>query len=210
MRYRSSLYIAYRSIQELTREFDDWFFPSQEYLPISFGYFEGKNPALEAGPSTSSLSSDTTRQIFQAMRADWRTGEYFKNLQGIWDREIPPLPVDKIVGLKCGPLLYRRQPDERPMIQHSLILDLKEFVLNRGKSEQYRCYAQDPSYSDDDVETLKHFDITVLDDPSGFLEVDSRSILISISPNVPVKQIIADLCRPAIIVWNSEGKPWPW
>lgn len=143
------------------------------------------------------------------MRADWRAGEYFKNMQGIWHREIPPLPVDKIVALACGSLSYDQQTNEHSMIQHSLLLDLKEFVLSRGKSKQCRCYAQDPIYSDDDVETLKFFDITVLEDPSGFLELDSRSILIAISPDIPVKQIIADICHPAIIVWDSKGGPYP-
>lgn len=41
----------------------------------------------------------------------------------------------------------------------------------------------------------------MIEDPRGWLEVDEHSILLSIAPNVPVKEIIADIARPAAIIW---------
>ncbi|KAF7546005.1 hypothetical protein G7Z17_g8748 [Cylindrodendrum hubeiense] len=68
---------------------------------------------------------------------------------------------------------------------------------------QYSHSATPPS--DDEVtswQVLGSHGITVLDGVKGFLEVDDSTVVVTVSPNVPVKQIIADLARPAIIIWN--------
>ncbi|KAI0867203.1 hypothetical protein GGS24DRAFT_517642 [Hypoxylon argillaceum] len=36
----------------------------------------------------------------------------------------------------------------------------------------------------------------------GLLGLDEYSILVAISPNLPIKDIVADICRPGIIIWN--------
>ncbi|KAJ6573678.1 hypothetical protein B0H10DRAFT_1705766, partial [Mycena sp. CBHHK59/15] len=61
------------------------------------------------------------------------------------------------------------------------------------------CFAQDPIYSVIDKQLLAQHNIACCDDPRGFLEVDKWSLVISIAPNIPVKQIITDLARPAVI-----------
>ncbi|KAJ7757863.1 hypothetical protein B0H14DRAFT_3896135, partial [Mycena olivaceomarginata] len=59
-----------------------------------------------------------------------------------------------------------------------------------------------------DRQLLGKHGITVLDNPRGFLQLDESSIVISIAPNIPVKQIVTDLAHPAVIIWNSiSGDP---
>ncbi|OTA93920.1 hypothetical protein M434DRAFT_11149 [Hypoxylon sp. CO27-5] len=60
----------------------------------------------------------------------------------------------------------------------------------------------DPYYQERKV--LETMGVTVLDDPWGFLEADESSIIISIAPDVPVRQIITDISRPAIIIWDKK------
>jgi hypothetical protein len=43
--------------------------------------------------------------------------------------------------------------------------------------------------------------VRILEDPHGFLDVDNRSMVVSIAASVPVKQIVLDICRPAGIIW---------
>lgn len=60
-----------------------------------------------------------------------------------------------------------------------------------------------------DREMLADVGFEVIDDPRGWLEVDEQSVVLSISPNVPVKEIIADIARPAVVIWDrveSEDK----
>jgi len=66
------------------------------------------------------------------------------------------------------------------------------------------CYAQDPDYTDIDREVLEQSGITILDDPQGFLEVDDSTAVLSFGANIPLRQVIADIARPAMMVWDRN------
>jgi hypothetical protein len=61
---------------------------------------------------------------------------------------------------------------------------------------------EDPVYDAIDKEFLRSIGITPLD-PKGFLEVDSKTLVFSVSPNVPVKQIITDVQWPGALLWDT-------
>ncbi|KAK3904685.1 hypothetical protein C8A05DRAFT_31504 [Staphylotrichum tortipilum] len=65
-----------------------------------------------------------------------------------------------------------------------------------------KCYAQDPVYEDVDHEVLGELGMTVLEHPRGFLEVDEAAVVFSLAPNVAVRQVVADIARPAVMVWE--------
>ncbi|KAL4919049.1 hypothetical protein BDW62DRAFT_210001 [Aspergillus aurantiobrunneus] len=76
-----------------------------------------------------------------------------------------------------------------------------------------RCYAQDPAYNDVDKALLRSIGIEPLDDPKGFLEIDEYTLVFSVSPNVPVKQVVADVQWPGAMIWNTvsfEDKEARW
>ncbi|CAK7218523.1 hypothetical protein SCUCBS95973_003517 [Sporothrix curviconia] len=64
------------------------------------------------------------------------------------------------------------------------------------------CFAQDPAYDAADRAVLAMEGISVLEDPYGFLAVDETSVVISVAPSVPVRQIVADIARPAAMIWG--------
>lgn len=43
----------------------------------------------------------------------------------------------------------------------------------------------------------------MIEDPHGWLEIDERSVVSSVAPNVPVKDIIAETSRPAVVIWRG-------
>lgn len=48
--------------------------------------------------------------------------------------------------------------------------------------------------------------------PKAFLDIDENSLVVSIGPNIPVKQIVADLARPAGMIYyndKNESVRWP-
>jgi hypothetical protein len=92
---------------------------------------------------------------------------------------------------------------ERSASQHALILTLRDVLSEKkGNLGGIACYAQDPGYSDTDKSILEKYGIKILSDPEGFLEVDDATVVLSFSPNVPVRQVVADLARPAVMIWN--------
>lgn len=88
----------------------------------------------------------------------------------------------------------------RAAYQHALMSTLK--ATFQHSAEKWKgSYAQDPAYSDTDVAVLAQHGIEVVDDPEGFLQVDDESAVISISPDIPVKQVVCDLAKPQILIW---------
>ena len=66
-----------------------------------------------------------------------------------------------------------------------------------------QCYAQDPVYEDVDRRVLGELGMTVLDNPRGFLEVDESTAVFSLAPEVAVRQIVVDIAKPALMIWNK-------
>ncbi|KAL4786531.1 hypothetical protein BJX76DRAFT_346205 [Aspergillus varians] len=71
------------------------------------------------------------------------------------------------------------------------------------EGDEIKCYAQDPAYNDVDQALLRDIGIEPLDDPKGFLEIDEDTLVFSVSPNVPVKQVVADVQWPGAMIWNT-------
>jgi hypothetical protein len=76
-------------------------------------------------------------------------------------------------------------------------------IPSTNTTSNIKVYAQDPAYTDVDIALLHSIGITPLDDPKGFLEIDAETLVFSVSPNVPVKQVVADVCWPAAMIWNT-------
>ncbi|KAL4770140.1 hypothetical protein BDW60DRAFT_218276 [Aspergillus nidulans var. acristatus] len=74
------------------------------------------------------------------------------------------------------------------------------------EDDEIKCYAQDPAYSEADLSLLHSIGIQPLDDPKGFLEIDEETLVFSVSPNVPVKQIVADVQWPGAMIWNTVAE----
>ncbi len=88
--------------------------------------------------------------------------------------------------------------------QHALALSLCDLISSQQdvSGDIVTCYAQDPAYTDVDRSVLSQAGFIVLEDPRGFLELDDTSIVISFGADIPVHDIIADIARPAILIWD--------
>ncbi|KAL4880599.1 hypothetical protein BJY04DRAFT_219071 [Aspergillus karnatakaensis] len=112
--------------------------------------------------------------------------------------------VKKIIGLGCGTM---SDPDDVPedldisFFQHAFLLVLMR-LLEKAYGEKVSCGVQDPAYTATDCLLLETHKIGILDDPQGFLEIDDNSLVFASAPSVPVKQIVADIARPAILIWD--------
>jgi hypothetical protein len=75
--------------------------------------------------------------------------------------------------------------------------------LSRLRSSTISCYVQDPAYTDIDEQVLRSIGIMPINDPKGFLRVDMNTFVFSVSPNVPVKQIVSDSQWPQAMLWDT-------
>lgn len=91
------------------------------------------------------------------------------------------------------------------IMQHALTVTIRGFWQSRNvqPGAEIKCYAQDPQYTEVDAAVLGKAGITVIGDPRGLLETDDSSVIISFAPDIPVRQIVTDLARPAILIWDK-------
>ena len=85
------------------------------------------------------------------------------------------------------------------VIQHSMALTIAQLCR---RNETVPLLAQDPEYTKvaEEILTKKEFKIVGTHGAGGFAEIDEESIIISPFAAAPVKQIIADLARPVLII----------
>ncbi|KAK3299602.1 uncharacterized protein B0H64DRAFT_389125 [Chaetomium fimeti] len=84
-------------------------------------------------------------------------------------------------------------------------MSIRDFFAGVQKTE-VKALVQDPGYGDLEKHVLGSMGVQVSDHPiRGFLEVDSETVVVSIAPQIPVKQIITDISSPALIIWDAAS-----
>jgi hypothetical protein len=131
----------------------------------------------------------------------WEENDSCKRLLSAVNSIPSSTTVGKIIAFACGSLEYDSVlPFPRVSFMHALALTLRN-AFQQNNLENVACYAQDPIYNEIDKLILGEFGIKVLD-PDGFVTTDDLSVVLSFAPEAPIKQIIADLAKPAVIIWD--------
>lgn len=153
------------------------------------------------------LPLEAARPGFEQHRRVWIETEMCKNLTKFLDSSAAHLEITKIVAVSLGCLSYLWNQDRpgRSAYQHALVLTLRDWVKNKNGVAKIPCYVQDPEYVDVDQALLAEHEVEVIEDPMAWLEMDDYSIVVSIASNVPTKEIITDVARPAVVIWNKVG-----
>ncbi|KAI0514522.1 hypothetical protein F5B22DRAFT_647562 [Xylaria bambusicola] len=140
--------------------------------------------------------------VFSGIRRVWIRREFCNELRAVLNAVKPPAVLNKIFGVALGSLCAGTKLQHRAIYQHALIPTIQSILLQRRVvSVSCKRYVQDPAYTQRDKDVLSHQGLEVLDDPHAFLALDGSSVLVSICPTISVKQIVADICRPGIIIW---------
>jgi hypothetical protein len=162
----------------------------------------------QISPDTKELIEDSSlptheslTEYFQEQIQAWKETDMCKRVVQILNQSAVGHDINKIVAVALSGL--SRDDRNRSAFQHALVLTMQEWLQTQQKT--FSCYAQDPGYNCVDKAVLSEHGIEVIDDPRAWLEVDERSILFSCAPNVPVKEIVADIARPAVVIWERVG-----
>jgi hypothetical protein len=149
-------------------------------------------------------------KTFQDKAQEWKESPACEKLKTILLSSVKHHEIDKVIAFSLGTMsrqhfnedgsLYMRS-GWRSASQHALLVTVMEWMKERDHKEKVLCYSQEPAYSEVDKKILDEVGIEVIEDPRGWLEVDEHSIVLSIASNVPSKEIIADISRPAVIIW---------
>lgn len=170
--------------------------------------------------------------IFERNRHIWNGSESCKLLKSCLQQHLTTRQVTKVACFGLGdvcrkpPEWLRRQitsdEDELDasivspnMLQHLIAVTIVEVCREHTRSS-VELLAQDPDYTRETEDILKQngFSIVGRHGAGGFAEIDDTTIVFSVFVEAPLKQIIADIARPTMIistgfeVFNDHEKPW--
>ena len=141
----------------------------------------------------------------------WTNTQVYSQLSTILGDSYAILDCTKIIGFSLGDFSRKWSNDyrERVALSHALLLSVTD-IVNQSKLAHgpFPCYVQDRWYTEATASLLSKRGVNVLEDPKGFLLVDEYSAVIACGANMPIKQIVTDLARPAVIIWDKIREPY--
>lgn len=147
---------------------------------------------------------DEVHRLFSAALEIFEESNIWAEIKNTLSSAATAGKIAKIIGFGCG---IMSASDDIPHMsynaafQHALLLMLQQF-LQRSSSHEIACAVQDPAYTDRDISVLRSYGVKTLTDPEGFIETDDSSLVFACAPDVPVRQIVADIARPAVLMWD--------
>ncbi|KAI5928181.1 hypothetical protein F4810DRAFT_719848 [Camillea tinctor] len=162
---------------------------------------------------TVALTEHQVLQLYLHEKEKWDKSDTCSKLKLIIATSKIPTNINKMVcfglgNLESGYLASEEPTHHRSIVQHAAALTISAAV-QRKLNKPIKIYAQDPNYSLYTKRTLARQEIHVIDchGAKGFTYVDEDTIVFSVAPSVPVKQIIADLARPPVMIWEKVSSP---
>lgn len=194
----------YRSRSSLKRSLDWYGVEGSAYEPLCLMYrifqIDPSSKTKDIIPDKDIQDRETVAKDFREKSQAWEESETCRRFKSILSSHVGNHEIKKIVGLACGSLALPN--NENAMEQTTLLVTVRNWLKERDQNDNISCYIQDPMNTSVDRDILADIGFEMIDDPRGWLEIDERSVVLSVAPNVPVKEIIADTARPAIVIWN--------
>lgn len=151
---------------------------------------------------------EEAKALLASTQQDWVNSKPGQRLRSTLLKFKIPCAIYKIVGFALASFATHGIHGERwlhSLHQHACLLSIREVLAETspGLTPDFTCLVQDPAYTDADKEALRAAQVETVDSPEGFLAVDDASVVMAIGPDVPVKQVVLEIARPAIIIWST-------
>ncbi|KAG7291197.1 hypothetical protein NEMBOFW57_001209 [Staphylotrichum longicolle] len=199
----------YRTVQDLLPpEGAQCYSVCRAYLPVEVVHSTEvrnahTNEVVDLWPTADHV---TVKSRFEQAKCSLVATEHFARIKSSLGSIVIPLGIDKIVAFGCSTISSLKDDSVvSSMAQHSLALMIRDFLVDLygEHSRTIQCYPENPFYAPIDNLVLSEAGFTIIDDLRAFLEVDETSVVIAMDPDIPVRQIVADTARPAMMVWNK-------
>jgi hypothetical protein len=142
-------------------------------------------------------------------RAAWLSSKTRDQLESQL-RGLDNLPrIDKVVCFGLSNFFNLKSGEKRHIsrshTQHLAALTIASILKERFKLPTVDVISQDPAFMATDQEFLRSVGIEPVKDSKGFLEITERTFVITVYPNICVRQIVADLTWPAAMIWATTS-----
>ncbi|KAI1506717.1 hypothetical protein F5X99DRAFT_404074 [Biscogniauxia marginata] len=162
---------------------------------------------------TNTLTEFQLLNLWLKEKAAWDESKACADLKLLLSTSALPMNTKRIVCFGLGNLETQflfdpKSTHHRSIVQHCAALTIATAV-SKKVHRHIQIYAQDPEYSIDTKRILARQEIKVIDcyGAEGFTYVDDDAFVFTVSPNVPVKQVVADLAKPTAMIWEKVSTP---
>lgn len=136
------------------------------------------------------------KELYDMHKKEWYKTGAFRCLIDLLSAATFKTPIDKIVCFGLG-----TTKSYRSCLQHNAAQTIST-ALKILQEKPVPMYSQDPAYNDLDKELLEEEGFVIVDDPKGLLEITATTLIFSMNPGFPLKQIVCDGQWPAAMLWN--------
>ncbi|KAI1817646.1 hypothetical protein GGS20DRAFT_508461 [Poronia punctata] len=170
----------------------------------------------------SNLSVQEVQRIMELAREGMRQNGEEAALRIFVREHLADRAINKVIGFGLGTVSYlpfyhapntdypyaETAPEEPHFRQHVAAMILAE-ELSAVSNTPVELFLQDPEYKKVDTEVLTNYGFCLVGPAGarGFALIDERSLVLSSCPGFPLRQVLADMPRPAAVVLNSTSSP---
>ncbi|KAI3323955.1 hypothetical protein HD806DRAFT_522479 [Xylariaceae sp. AK1471] len=187
------------------------FFTYQDHLYEDYGHLRcltvrSASDYVRMFPPPQIDDDNELRMKFNEQQATWESSTTCKRLRDILSKEKIPAYIDTIACFELGTLEEDLKHTDgrtcRTMTQHAAALTMRDVIQDKT-GNKVRILAQDTDYSETTKKVLTAEGIEVVDGfgARGFIEIDKQTVIFTVAPMAPVKQIVADIAHPAMAIW---------
>jgi hypothetical protein len=132
----------------------------------------------------------------------WKGKPAFSDLTSFFGDATVKQKIKKIVCFGLGTMAQPHGMSAGSFLQHAIIKSIADAL-----GGNVPIFLQDPAYTGNDTNLLSGLGMTVVNDPKAFLQVDTQTLVVAVAPDIPLRQIIADLAEPAAMIWKGVVPP---
>ena len=157
--------------------------------------------------------TDVVKREFEEAKALWEASDLRRH---VWDKLMSTPSISQV---KRAVLFATGSPTRHAFghyatssMQICLGITVRETALTRRREDckeedlTIECLAQDPEFAPSDVDILAPYDVKIVPDPEGFLALDDSTAVIVFYPDIAVRNISLDICRPPIFICDAIKK----
>ncbi|KAF3059638.1 hypothetical protein GL218_04859 [Daldinia childiae] len=157
---------------------------------------------------------DEQKELFTQCQDTWDENPIGQHFYSTFMRLPLPPYINKIVCIGLGNFIAPRSGDENPgmlslaMLRHAAVVTVAEILFKRF-GRQIQIFAQDVNYTPNCAAVLfkNGFSVVGQYGAGGLAEIDDKTFVFAPPSDFCLKEIVADIAKPAAMFWGTVSTP---
>ncbi|KAI1745626.1 hypothetical protein F4680DRAFT_465533 [Xylaria scruposa] len=147
---------------------------------------------------------DEARALFAEITQKFNESDEATAITSLIHTHLSGCTVDKVIAFGLGKLGQPGRP--QPFHEHAAALVVRKAVQDVSSAPQVSLLASDPAYTSVCKKILQESDFDIIEGfgAKGFALVDDNTVVLAHHPAFPLREILADIARPALITMREQ------